>query len=193
VRSPVDPEARLLANVEGPVSQALRAAIESPGRQAAVLLALVERSAGLSMLFTERSPHLSQHAGQVSFPGGRLEPGDPDAVATALREAHEEVGLASQQVSVAGCLDEHATGTGFVVTPVVGFVDAGFVAVPNPEEVEAVFEVPLDYLLDAKNFQLSYRERFGSRFRTFELHYDGHLIWGATAAMLVNFREMIDE
>ena len=190
-RTPVDPRERMLANIDGPISPALRAAIDSPGRAASVLLTLVERAAGLTVLFTERAAHLKDHAGQISFPGGRLGAGET-AVDAALRETREEVGLRPADVEVLGFLDEFLTGTGFLIKPVVGYVAAGsFVAAPDPTEVASVFEVPLAFIADPASVMATYRERLGARFRTYELHHSGHRIWGATAAILVNFRDVI--
>jgi 8-oxo-dGTP pyrophosphatase MutT (NUDIX family) len=190
-RAPVDPRERMLANIEGPISPALRAAIDSPGRAASVLLTLVERAAGLTVLFTERAAHLKDHAGQISFPGGRLR-ADETAVDAALRETHEETGLRATDVEVLGVLDEFLTGTGFLIKPVVGYVAVGsFVATPDPTEVASVFEVPLAFITDPANVMATYRGRLGARFRTYELHHSGHRIWGATAAILVNFRDLI--
>ncbi|HLF10010.1 MAG TPA: CoA pyrophosphatase [Gammaproteobacteria bacterium] len=186
-----DPRARILANVDGPVSPVLLEMLDQPGREASVLLALIERPVGLTVLFTERAAHLKDHAGQISLPGGRLAHAGETPVAAALREAAEEVGLASGDVAVLGSLDVHLTGTGFAVTPVVGFVAGPFEPQPDPAEVASVFEVPLDFILDPLNTRATYRERFGTRFRTHELSYAGHRIWGATAAMLVTFRDTI--
>ncbi len=190
-RASVDPRARMLANVDGPISPALRAAIDNPGRAASVLLTLVERPAGLTVLFTERAPHLKDHAGQISFPGGRIGAGET-AVDAALRETHEEIGLRPKDVEVLGVLDEFLTGTGFLIKPVVGYVASGsFVATPDPTEVASAFEVPLAFIVDPANVEATYRERLGARFRTYELLHSGHRIWGATAAILVNFRDVI--
>jgi 8-oxo-dGTP pyrophosphatase MutT (NUDIX family) len=187
-----DPRERLLAAAAGPVSRALLEELARPGIiHAAVLLGLVERPSGFAMLFTERAPHLKDHPGQISFPGGRLAAEDEGPVEAALREAREEVGLDPREVAVAGCLDVHLTVTGFSVTPVVGFIAPDFRALADPAEVAAVFEVPLDYILEPSNIRMVYRERLGTRFRTAELRYGGHRIWGATAAMLVSFRGAI--
>jgi 8-oxo-dGTP pyrophosphatase MutT (NUDIX family) len=186
-----DARANFLANVEGPVSEEMLARLNEPRSEAGVLLALLERPAGLTVLLTERAAHLRDHPGQISFPGGRVQRGDSDAVAAALREAEEEVGLPPGSVSVAGRLQTHLTGTGFMITPVVGFVGEGFMPIPDPTEVASVFEVPLEFILEEANIRSSCRVRLGTRFRVYELCYRQHLIWGATAAMLREFRELI--
>jgi 8-oxo-dGTP pyrophosphatase MutT (NUDIX family) len=158
-----------------------------------VLLTLLERPGGLTVLFTERAAHLKDHAGQISFPGGRIDDRET-AVDAALREAHEEIGLDPADVEVLGALDDLLTGTGFLITPVVGYVaSGGFVAAPDPIEVASVFEVPLDFICDPANIVETYRERLGTRFRTYELRHDGYRIWGATAAILVSFRDLISQ
>jgi 8-oxo-dGTP pyrophosphatase MutT (NUDIX family) len=186
-----DPLARLLANIDGDASPALLQTLEQRGREASVLLTLLERPSGLTVLFTERAAHLKDHAGQISFPGGRIAVGETP-VAAALREANEEVGLQATDVTVLGSLDVLLTGTGFCITPVVGFVARrAFTPAPNPEEVASVFEVPLEFILEPTNLVTSVLERHGTRLRTYELHYGGHRIWGATAAMLRNFTEVL--
>jgi 8-oxo-dGTP pyrophosphatase MutT (NUDIX family) len=187
----VDPTAEFLAHVEGTVSAELLAAIERPRSVAAVLLGLVERPSGLTVLFTERAHHLRDHPGQISFPGGRLQRQDSGVIDTALREAREEVGLEPRLVSVAGCLAPQVTGTGFMITPVVGFIHGDFEAVPDPGEVASVFEAPLEFVLDPSNVRSGQRERLGTVFRVEELSYAGHVIWGATASMLRSFRELL--
>jgi len=186
-----DPTTRLLADAEGPVTPEFRALLERPARDAAVLIPLVEGSAGWTVLFTQRARHLVHHPGQISFPGGRVDAHDADAVAAALREAWEEIGLTPEIVRVAGTLPEHVTGTGFAVTPVVGFVPSTFRPRPDPAEVEAVFDVPLDVILAPGALKATSRERLGTRFRVWELEYRGHRIWGATAAMLKTFRDIL--
>jgi 8-oxo-dGTP pyrophosphatase MutT (NUDIX family) len=190
-RPPGAPRARIYANVDGPMSAALRAVLDQPGRAASVLIALLDRPAGLTLLFTERAAHLKDHAGQISFPGGRVADAET-AVDAALREAHEEIGLHPADVEVLGPLDELLTGTGFSITPVVGYVASRtFIATPDPTEVASVFEVPLEFVLEPANIFASYRERLGTRFRTYELHHGGYRIWGATAAILLNFRDLL--
>lgn len=143
------------------------------------------------MLFTERAAHLKDHAGQVSLPGGRLAAGETPAEA-AVREAGEEVGLAADSVDVIGTLDGFLTGTGFTITPVVGIVtDREFVPTPDPREVAGVFEVPLRVILDRTAMSVGYFERHGARLLTYELHYAGRRIWGATAAVLRNFQDVV--
>jgi 8-oxo-dGTP pyrophosphatase MutT (NUDIX family) len=192
-RTPSDPRERALANIMGPVSAEFLALLSGPMQHAAVLLALVEHAEGINVLFTERAAHLKHHAGQISFPGGRIEGGGETAVDAALREAHEEIGLEPRDVAIAGALDTLVTGTGFSVTPVVGFVAGPFLAQPDPAEVTGVFEVPLRHFLAPDTVQETYRERLGSRFRSYEFHCENRLIWGATAAILVNFRKLLFE
>jgi 8-oxo-dGTP pyrophosphatase MutT (NUDIX family) len=160
-------------------------------RPAAVLVPLIDRTEGMSVLLTLRTPHLSAHAGQVAFPGGRIETGDPDAVAAALRETEEEVGLPRDHVTVIGRLDTYVTGTGFEITPIVGIVAPPFPLVADPFEVAEVFEVPLSYILDPSNHRRTERI-FEERPRVFfVLPYEDRNIWGATAGMLVNLAEVL--
>lgn len=190
-RPSIDPRARLLGNIEGPVSPELRDVLDRPARPASVLLAVLDRVEGPTVLFTERAAHLKDHAGQISLPGGRLAAGETPAAA-ALREAHEEVGLVPASVEVVGSLDGFVTGSGFTIVPVVGVVgDPNFVAVPDPREVAGVFEVPLDVVLDRTAMGVGYFERHGSRLLTYELYYGGRRIWGATAAVLRDFQDVI--
>lgn len=186
-----DPLARMRQDLEGPISPPLLELLERRRSPAAVLLGLIERPAGLTMLFTERSPDLKDHPGQVSFPGGRIDAGDDGPEAAAIREAGEEVGMERRLVTVAGCLDDLLTVTGFLVTPVVAFVDAAFLPVADGREVAEVFEVPLEYLLDERNIRSTHRERLGTRIRVYEIDYEGHRIWGATASILVQFLTLI--
>ena len=192
-RSLGDPLTRTLQDVEGPVPQAFIDHLRQRRSPAAVLLGLVERPEGLALLFTERADHLKDHPGQVSFPGGRIEKGDAGPVEAALREAEEEVGLDPRHVSVAGCLERLLTVTGFLITPVVGFVAPPFEPVLDRTEVAEVFEVPLEFLLEGGNVRRTYRERMGVRLITHEVEYDGHRIWGATASMLVGFLSLISD
>lgn len=189
-RPDVDPMERLLAEIEGPLTAELRERLARPQRPAAVLLPLIERPGGFTLLFTERARHLAHHPGQVSFPGGRVDERE-DAAAAALREAWEEVRMPPEAVDVAGRLPTHVTGTGFSITPVVGFVRGDFRPYPDPGEVADVFEVPLEAVLAPGALRVAWRERHGTRFKVYELEHSGRLIWGATAAMLKSFKEVL--
>lgn len=164
-----------------------------PLRPAAVLVALVERAGGPQVLLTRRTEALRHHAGQIAFPGGRIEADDADPVAAALREAQEEVGLGAALSSPLGYLDPFVTITGFHVFPVVAAVAGGFVPVPDPGEVAEAFEVPLGFLLDPGNVHSLEVDFQGRRRHVLEFRYGGHRIWGATAAMLVNFRHRLEQ
>ena len=160
-------------------------------RPAAVLVPLIDRHDAMSVLLTQRTPHLSAHAGQISFPGGRIEESDHDAVAAALRDTEEEVGLPRERVNVVGRLDTYVTGTGFEIAPIVGLVDPPFPLAIDPFEVAEAFEVPLAFILDRRNHQRIERE-VGARSRSyFVLPYEGRNIWGATAGILVNLAEVL--
>jgi 8-oxo-dGTP pyrophosphatase MutT (NUDIX family) len=150
---------------------------------AAVLIPIVRRGTP-TVLFTRRSVGLKRHAGQVSFPGGAVDPGDESLTATALRELEEETGIAPSFVTVAGFLAPYETVTRFAVLPVVGLVDEGFTLAPDAREVEEAFEVPLDFLLDPANGRVEQVEVPSGTRRTYVFRYEGHYIWGATAAML---------
>jgi 8-oxo-dGTP pyrophosphatase MutT (NUDIX family) len=162
------------------------------GIPAAVLIPLVDRAEGISVLLTRRTAHLDHHAGQISFPGGRMEASDADSVATALRETREEIGLDPAHVEVLGQLEGYTTITGFAVVPVVGLVHPPFDLRPDPFEVDEVFEVPFSFVLDPANHLRHFREGpDGERRYFYALPYGAHYIWGATAAMLVNLAEAL--
>ncbi len=160
-------------------------------KPAGVLIPIIERAGNLSVLLTQRSAELKNHAGQVSFPGGRMESVDADISQTALRETHEEVGIRPEQVEVAGYLPPMLTVTGYAVTPVVGLVDAGFSLTLDEREVEFAFEVPLSFLLDDKNQESSQRTLRGVIVPIIEFNYQQRRIWGATANMLIEFRNIL--
>ena len=162
-------------------------------RPAAVLVPLIDHAHGMSVLLTQRTAHLSAHAGQISFPGGRIEEEDADAVAAALRETEEEVGLPADRISVIGRLDTYVTGTGFEITPVVGILAPPIAPTIDPFEVAEAFEVPLAFILDRRNHQRVERESAGRRRCFFVLPYEGRNIWGATAGILVNLAEVLTD
>ncbi len=191
--SPVAAQAWLVERLSRPVPPELRNLSDGfrlPGRggeptPAAVLVPLVNRPHGLQVLLTERSAHLPDHPGQISFPGGRVEPEDPSLPAAALREANEEVGLPEERVAILGELATYETVTGFRVTPVVGWVEPPFDLRPDPTEVADVFEVPLAHLLDPLNQQRHFRMLGEVRRDYWAIPYQERFIWGATAAMLL--------
>ena len=162
-----------------------------PLRPAAVLVPIVEHATGLTVLLTRRTDHLHDHAGQVSFPGGRVEDGDVDPAATALRETREEIGLEPSFVELAGCLDDYETVTGYLVTPVVGFVRPGFTLELDDFEVAEAFEVPLEFIMDPANQRTGSRMRNGMRRHFYVFEYGRHEIWGATAGMLMNLHRRV--
>jgi 8-oxo-dGTP pyrophosphatase MutT (NUDIX family) len=172
------------------VSQ-VRAALTKQRVPAAVLVPLVEHDTGLTVLLTQRAETLKDHAGQISFPGGRIEPEDKDAWHAALREAHEEIGLLPDFVEFAGYLPDHFVITGFRVTPVVGFVNPDYQLRIAEEEVHDVFEVPLDYILDAANHKSRRRQLAGLAIDVHDIPYGERNIWGATAGMLMTLRRML--
>lgn len=159
---------------------------------AAVLVPLVDRPGEMTVLLTKRTKHLANHPGQISFPGGRFDPEDAgDPIVCALRETAEEVGLAAERVRILGRLDRYVTGTGFLITPVVGLVRPPFTLVPDPFEVADVFEVPLAFVLDPHNHRHHVRDDGGRRRSFWAMNWGESLIWGATAGMLVNLSEVL--
>jgi 8-oxo-dGTP pyrophosphatase MutT (NUDIX family) len=173
----LNPEARAEFQGRGPV------------RNAAVLIPIIDRREAMTVLFTRRTEHLTNHAGQVSFPGGRAEDHDEGPVATALRETEEEIGLDRSYVDVVGALGGYETVTSFVITPVVGVVTPGFDLKIDANEVAEVFEVPLDFLFDPANREIGSRIWNGKPRQYYQFTYDGHRIWGATARMVVILSE----
>jgi 8-oxo-dGTP pyrophosphatase MutT (NUDIX family) len=158
--------------------------VDIPLTPAAVLIALVERDHGLSVILTRRSDTLRRHTGQVALPGGRRDPGETPWQ-TALREAHEEIGLEPRFVSVVGLSTPYRTGTGYLITPVVGFVRPGFTLVANPDEVADIFETPFGFLMDPTNLEEHERELpSGEKRRFYAYTHEDRFIWGATAGML---------
>jgi 8-oxo-dGTP pyrophosphatase MutT (NUDIX family) len=160
---------------------------------AAVLVALVDRPEGLSVLLTERASQLTNHAAQISFPGGRLEDSDADVAGAALREAQEEIGLDPARMRVFGYLPDHLVFSGFRVTPVLSLVTPPFELLPNPAEVAAVFEVPVSHVFDASNHKARLRRVGDEDLLLYDIPWEGQNIWGATAGMLLTFVRMVQE
>lgn len=158
-------------------------------RPAAVLVGLIDRGAGLHVVLTKRSSRLKHHPGQIAFPGGKVDEGDADVTAAALREAWEEVGLRQEQVEVLGHLPAHETVTSFTVTPVLGLIRDEFDPIAEPGEVEEVFEVPLSHLADPANYLVQSRRWRGQRRYYHTVPWGPYYIWGATARMLRGLAE----
>lgn len=171
------------------------AALAHPGESAptpaAVLVPLINRPEGVSVLFTQRTSHLTDHGGQISFPGGRAEPQDAGPVATALRETREEIGLPAERVRVIGILPLYRTVTRFEITPVVGLVEPPFPLALDEFEVAEVFEVPLAHFLDPAHHESHAYEYLGTSRTYFAMPYQGRFIWGATAGMLMNLYRLL--
>ena len=167
------------------------AALPPPLVHAAVLVPIILRATGATLLLTQRTAHLRDHAGQISFPGGRCEPSDASPEATALREAEEEVGLIAEQVEILGRLPEYHTVTGFLITPVVALVTPPLNLKLDDFEVAEVFEPPLEFLLDQKNHQRQQREFQGETREYWAMPWQGRYIWGATAGMLVDLHHFL--
>jgi 8-oxo-dGTP pyrophosphatase MutT (NUDIX family) len=159
-------------------------------KPAAVLL-LVVNHAEPAVVFTQRTDHLADHAGQIAFPGGRHESGDRDPESTALREAREEIGLDAARVEVLGRLPEYRTSTGYAVTPIVGWTEPPIAYTPDPHEVADVFEVPLAFLLDPRNHRYESAFYRGRMRHYWAMPYGERFIWGATAGMLVTFHRLL--
>ena len=161
---------------------------------AAVLVPLIHRADGVSVLLTQRTAHLNDHPNQISFPGGRVEDGDENRIATALRETQEEIGLAREHIEIVGALPDHEMPSGFRISPVIGWIEPPLEIKLDPFEVAAAFEVPLSFVLEAANHQRR-RFHFNGRDRDYlAMPYEGRYIWGATAAMLYSlYRQLADD
>jgi 8-oxo-dGTP pyrophosphatase MutT (NUDIX family) len=171
----------------------LRAQLPASLRPAAVLIPISQQQGVPRLLLTLRSAHLRQHAGQISFPGGSLESSDADPLATALREAHEEVGIEASYVEPLGFLADHVVMTGFRITPIVALLRPGYTLRIDTAEVAEVFDLPLAVLLDTHSYRLTTRNLRGIDVQLTELHYEHHVIWGATAGILQSLRETLED
>ena len=186
-----DEDMHWLAAATPEVAARVRATLPARRTPAAVLVPLVERDAGMTVLLTQRATTLKDHAGQISFPGGRIEPEDADAWHAALRETFEEIGLRSELIEFAGYLPDHIVISGFRVTPVVGFVKPQYQLKIATAEVHDVFEVPLEYILDAANHKSRQRKLGELTIDIHDIPYGDRNIWGATAGMLMTLRRLL--
>ena len=166
-------------------------ASEKSLKAAAVLILVIDRPAGPTVLFTQRTAHLTDHAGQISFPGGRVEEHDRSAEHTALRETAEETGVDEARIAVIGSIPRYTTGTGYLITPVVGWIEPPIDYRPDPTEVEECFEVPLDFLIATENHRLESAMYKGRMRQYYAIPYGRRYIWGATAGMLVTFTRVL--
>ncbi len=177
-----------LGQVPQRLGEALAAELPGPLQAAAVLIPIVRRDEGATLLLTVRANHLRQHPGQISFPGGRIEAGDADPAATALRETAEELGIGARYIETLGYLTDHVVRTGFRITPVVGLLRPGFAMRLDPTEVAEAFELPLAFALARTNYRARRRTLREVELEVWELPYGEHVIWGATAGMLAQLR-----
>jgi 8-oxo-dGTP pyrophosphatase MutT (NUDIX family) len=188
-----DPLAALAAQLSPTQIDELRRHLPQPLTPAAVMVPLIDRPEGMTVLLTQRASHLKAHPGQISFPGGRVEEFDAGPWEAALREAREEIGLTLGYASLAGFLADHLVLTGFRITPAVAIVRPGFELALDLTEVEDVFEVPLAFVLDPANRIARERMYAGHPFRTWDIPWGSRHIWGATAAMLLNLADRLQE
>ena len=188
---PLDPTDIIMPPGSSRWPEPMREQLSGTLKPAGVLVPLIERDAKLSVLLTQRSAELKHHAGQISFPGGRVEDHDADVAATALRETYEEVGIPAHHVSVIGYLETMPTITGYAVTPIVGMVSGDVELVIDKTEVEFAFEVPLSFLLDTANDVRSEWDAGDRLVPMVEFHWEGQRIWGATAFMILKLRKRL--
>jgi 8-oxo-dGTP pyrophosphatase MutT (NUDIX family) len=184
-RPAVDPRMAFPAGVTSETAQAIRQYFPASPVAAAVLVPIVDHPSGLTVLLTERAPHLKNHPGQISFPGGRIETHDAGPLEAALRETEEEIGLSRDHVRAVGYLEPHLVLTGYWITPVVAFVQPGFDLALDPREVANTFEVPLAHILDTTNHRSRDRKLGDATIKVHDIPYGGHNIWGATAGILI--------
>ena len=188
-----DPLGAWIADLSPEQTATLRGHLPRTFARAAVMVPIVERPEGLTVLLTERASHLKHHPGQISFPGGRIEPADAGPWEAAVRETREEIGLAAEFASLAGYLHDHMVLTGYLITPAVAFVRPGFELALDVTEVQDVFEVPLDFVLDPAHHVPRKRSFGGHEFLTHDIPYGERHIWGATAGMLLSLYRLLQE
>lgn len=188
-----DPLDAWIAGLTPEQTTALRGQLPAQFARAAVMVPLVERPTGLTVLLTQRATHLKNHPGQVSFPGGRMEPHDAGPWEAALRETREEIGLDPGFVTLAGYLHDHMVLTGYLITPAVAFVRPGFTLALDLTEVDDVFEVPLEFVLDPAHHVPRSRAFGGHEFLTYDIPWGERHIWGATAGMLLSLCQRLRE
>lgn len=191
-RAPTSASEAVLPGIRPELREIARSLFPSSPAAAAVLVPIIEHPHELTVLLTERASHLRQHAGQISFPGGRIESGDLDVVQAALRESEEEIGLSREHVTFAGFLEPQLVLSGFWITPVVGFVRPGFALSLDPREVASTFEVPLAHILEPRN--RSSRERLigTTPVTVHDIPFQERHIWGATAAILLSLCKKLE-
>ena len=160
-------------------------------KPAAVLIPIVERDNGLQVIFTKRTEKLRSHSGQVSFPGGKIDDGDLDGKAAALRETHEEIGVDASAIDVLGQFPNYHSGSGYVITPVVGLIESTAKFIANEDEVETIFEVPLAFLMNPDNHEIHNREFDKINWQYYQMVWGEHRIWGVTAGMVRMFYNRI--
>ncbi len=190
-RPAVDPGLAFPAGVPPDVDPAIKQFFPAAPIAAAVLVPIVDHPSGLTVLLTERASHLKHHPGQISFPGGRIEPRDGGPLEAALRETEEEIGLPREHVRSVGYLDPHLVLTGYWVTPVVAFVQPGFELRLDASEVASAFEVPLTHVLDPANHHSRERKIGNLPFQVYDIPFGTHHIWGATAGMLIALHRVL--
>lgn len=190
-RAVADPIDAVPAGFSAHDVESIRAFFPATPAAAAVLVPIVDHESGLTVLFTQRSSHLKNHAGQISFPGGRVEPGDLNPLEAALRETDEEIGLSREHITFVGYLEPQLVLSGFRVTPVVAFVRPGFELRLDTREVDSAFEVPLLHILNAANHRSRERKLGEIAVQVYDIPYRSHNIWGATAGMLMSLYRLL--
>lgn len=190
-RAVSDPKHAVPAGFSTVDIESIRAFFPAAPAAAAVLVPIVDHESGLTVLFTQRASHLKNHAGQISFPGGRVEPTDLNPLQAALRETEEEIGLAREHVTFVGYLEPQLVLSGFWVTPVVAFVQPGFELTLDRREVDSAFEVPLLHILDDANHRARERKLGEISVQVWDIPYGDHNIWGATAGMVMSLYRLL--